>query len=100
MLADLKIGSRLGIAVLLPVLVAIALAAYDLAIRWNTAVEMARLGNLTDGVASISSFIHELQRERGASAVFIGSKGTQLRDELLEQRKRTDNQQQTALAGM
>src|SRR5689334_21448621 len=100
MLADLKIGSRLGIAVLLPLLVAMALAAYDLTLRWNTAVEMARLGHLTDGVASISNFIHELQRERGASAVFMNSKGTQLRAELPEQRKRTDNQQQAALAGM
>jgi len=100
MLARLKIGSRLGIAVLLPMLVAVGLAAYNLHAKWQTQAEMAKLGSLTDGVEKLSRFVHELQRERGTSAVVLGSKGAQLRAELGEQRKRTDDQQDAALASM
>ena len=57
---------------------------------------MAKLGPLADGVAKISRFIHELQRERGASAVFLGSKGAQMREELPAQRKRTEAERQAA----
>jgi methyl-accepting chemotaxis protein len=100
MLAKLKISARLGIAVLLPILIIIALAGYNIALKWETRSEMAQLGPLADGVAKLSRFVHELQRERGASAVFIGSKGAQMRAELPGQRKRTDEQRQIAAASM
>ena len=38
----------------------------------------------------IGSLIHELQRERGATAVFLGSKGAKMGPELTEQRATTD----------
>jgi methyl-accepting chemotaxis protein len=100
MLAKLKISARLGIAVLLPILIIIALAGYNIALKWETRSEMAQLGPLADGVAKLSRFVHELQRERGASAVFVGSKGAQMRAELPGQRKRTDEQRQIAAASM
>jgi methyl-accepting chemotaxis protein len=100
MLANLKISRRLGIAVLLPILIVVALASYSLGLKWETHVDMAKLGPLADGVAKLSRFIHELQRERGMSAVFLGSKGERMRAELQEQRKQTDDRHQTAAAGM
>lgn len=41
--------------------------------------------------ASNSALVHELQKERGASAGFIGSKGNKFTDTLREQRRKTDN---------
>lgn len=37
-----------------------------------------------------SRLVHELQKERGMSAGFLGSKGTKFADKLLEQRRETD----------
>ncbi|MGP0092213.1 MAG: methyl-accepting chemotaxis protein [Xanthobacteraceae bacterium] len=95
-LMNIRIGAKLAFAVALPLLVLVGLATYDLLARWDTRVQMAQLGKLADGVAGISRAIHELQRERGASAVFVGSKGEQLRTELPAQRKLTDEQRGVA----
>ncbi len=98
MLANLKIYQRLAAAVVVPLALLIGLAGYDLSARWHAYSEVATLVPLAEGVAKLSRFIHELQRERGASAVFIGSKGTQLRAELPEQRKRADSERNAAMA--
>ncbi|MCC7047700.1 MAG: nitrate- and nitrite sensing domain-containing protein, partial [Alphaproteobacteria bacterium] len=97
MLANLRIVTRLIIAVSVPVAVLIGFTGYNLSDRWQTRAEMASLGALADGVARISRLVHDLQRERGASAVFVGSKGEQLKAELPAQRKQTDEQRAPAL---
>jgi methyl-accepting chemotaxis protein len=96
-LASLRLGMKLFIAVAIPSLVAVVLTGYELAGKWNTSAEMARLRVLTASVAEISRLVHELQRERGASAVFVGSKGEQLRAELPAQRQLTDDNRRIAL---
>ncbi|MBV8839978.1 MAG: nitrate- and nitrite sensing domain-containing protein, partial [Alphaproteobacteria bacterium] len=93
-----RIGAKLALAAALPLAVLIGLASYDLLAKWETRSQMAALGRLGDAVAGISQLVHELQRERGASAVFVGSKGAQLRAELPEQRKLADKQRQAAAA--
>lgn len=52
--------------------------------------EMARVADLISLATRISAFVHEAQRERGASSLFVGSKGTQFGTELAAQRERTD----------
>jgi methyl-accepting chemotaxis protein len=98
MLANLKIYQRLAAAVVVPLVLLVGLAGYDLSSRWHAYSEVAKLAPLAEGVAKLSRFIHELQRERGASAVFIGSKGSQLRAELPEQRRRADTERNAAMA--
>jgi methyl-accepting chemotaxis protein len=97
MLANLKISMRLAIAIAIPMLLLAGLAGYDLSVKWAERAEMAKLGPLADGVAKVSRFVHELQRERGASAVFLGSSGAQMREELPAQRKRTEADRQAAM---
>src|SRR5450432_3653659 len=92
MLARLRISSRLGIAVAFPLVMLIALAGYDLSVKWAVRMEMGRIGPLAEGVARIGQLAHELQRERGGSSLFLGSKGSQMREELPGLRKRTDEQ--------
>jgi methyl-accepting chemotaxis protein len=100
MLARLRISPRLVIAVAFPLVMLIALAGYDLSVKWAQRVEMGRIGPLADGVARIGQLVHELQRERGASSLFLGSKGSQMRDELTGLRKRTDEQRLSTIPAL
>jgi methyl-accepting chemotaxis protein len=93
---NLRIGGKLALAAAIPLAALLGLAGYNLTIRWETRAEMALLGRLGEGVAGISRLIHEFQRERGASAVFVGSKGAQLGAELPAQRKKTDEQRRSS----
>ena len=52
--------------------------------------EMHIIGDLVDFSASISDYVHEQQKERGASAIFLSSQGQLYRDELSAQRLNTD----------
>jgi len=96
MLQHLRISHRLALAIAAPVVVVIGLAAHLIWVTWAERAEMAELNVLADGIGKISRLVHELQRERGMSAVFLSSKGTQMRDELSGQRKRTDEERHGA----
>jgi methyl-accepting chemotaxis protein len=52
--------------------------------------EGARIAAVSEVAVASSALVHELQKERGFSAGFIGSQGTKFRDELEKQRKDTD----------
>ncbi|MEI6984757.1 MAG: nitrate- and nitrite sensing domain-containing protein [Rhodospirillaceae bacterium] len=58
--------------------------------RWAVMRENADLTDLAASVTKISALVHELQRERGASALFLNSNGQQFRSELAGQRERSD----------
>lgn len=97
-MSDLRITARLAIAIAIPLAIFAAFAGYELSQTWTVRSEMAKLSQMAEGVTKISLLVHHLQRERGASAVFVGSKGAQLRAELPAQRKLTDEQRAAALA--
>jgi methyl-accepting chemotaxis protein len=98
MLEHLRISHRLALAIAAPVLVVIGLAAHLIWVTWAERAEMAELNVLAEGIGKISRLVHELQRERGMSAVFLSSKGTQMREELTAQRKRTDEERRSTSA--
>jgi methyl-accepting chemotaxis protein len=98
-----KIAHRLAIAVAIPTILLIGFAGYNVYLAWNTRVESSAMRVRASGVAQASALIQELQRERGASGVVLGSKGGQMRSELTAQRGRTDNKRElasTALAAL
>ena len=90
-LSNLSIGVKLAITTSLPLLL---LAYFELTARMDMRAEMERLDSLAQSVATVSRLIHEFQRERGASALFIGGKGQQFGAELAAQRKRTEVERQ------
>lgn len=51
---------------------------------------MGRLQQLINPIDLLSNLVHEQQKERGATAVFIGSDGKDFRKELEAQRLVTD----------
>jgi methyl-accepting chemotaxis protein len=86
-----KIRYRLWIAALLPVFGLLAIAGLVIVERRATVRDMQQLQGVVALATDVSGLVHEMQKERGASAVFLGSKGTQLVRELPEQRQLTDS---------
>jgi methyl-accepting chemotaxis protein len=74
-------------------LLSIFFLSYFLIREARTSLEEAK--NLEKSIAistQISALVHELQKERGRTAGFLGTKGTDFKKELLEQRKATDEE--------
>ena len=96
--SNIRMTARLVMAIAVPVVIFAAFTGYELFQSLSVRSEMTKLSQMAQGVTKISLLVHHLQRERGASAVFVGSKGAQLRAELPAQRKLTDEQRSAAAA--
>jgi methyl-accepting chemotaxis protein len=59
-------------------------------IKINVNSEMNKYSGVTQLAVKISNLVHETQKERGASAGFLGSKGAKFGDTLAKQRTLTD----------
>ncbi len=94
MLARIRIARRLSLAIAIPLIVLCAIAGFGILQKWQSRTDMARLARLVENVETISAFVHELQRERGLSALFVASKGANAAAELPQQRERTNAQRQ------
>ena len=89
-LRNIPIGKRILLG-LLPLIIALLLQSVVLIRQQFLDSERGHiLSGLVDVAIQTNAVIHELQRERGASALFLGSKGSQFGDQLGEQRKATD----------
>ncbi|HVO16023.1 MAG TPA: nitrate- and nitrite sensing domain-containing protein, partial [Alphaproteobacteria bacterium] len=95
-----KIGTRVFLALALPAIAFLGVAMFVVIERQETVSELRRLTQVTEITTHLSNLVHELQRERGASAVFVGSGGKQLVRELPEQRKLTDEQRAALRQGL
>lgn len=94
MLNNINIGYRFAAALLLPIVGFLLWSGYSIHEKQQVVIEMQQLSGLSNLTVRISALVHELQRERGASAVFLGSKGAELKDEVQAQRKRTSEQRE------
>jgi len=90
MLANMKIGSRIALALALPILGLVYFSGTLTLNKRQISSEMKSLQHLAKLAPSISALVHELQKERGTSAVFIGSKGKKFSAELPLQHKETN----------
>ena len=95
---NISVCSRILLALSVPVIVLVAFAGIMLTEDWRQARESDRVRNLAELAPSISNLVHELQKERGASAGFIGSKGAKFSDILKAQRGDTDRMLQALRA--
>ena len=89
-LSNRPIGLRIAVVLLLPVLGLVFLAGAMVLERRAVMAEMAALERLAAVAPDISAVVHELQKERGASAGFIGAKGGAFASPLDAQRRETD----------
>jgi methyl-accepting chemotaxis protein len=97
---SLKIGPRIAIALAVPIFGAVVMASQVLLNKFHVATEMATLSRAVDLSIRMSALVHDLQRERGASAVFAGSHGQQFQREMSEMRANTDKTRAAYLAAL
>ena len=80
----------LNILIILPGVILVMVALFELYQSIQTHSNTTRATHLVSLVAVSSSLAHEMQKERGMSAGFIGSQGNNFVDELEAQRELTD----------
>ena len=81
---------RILLVALAPCFAFAVVAGLAISDRLSERARMVQVQDLAGLAGRIGAFVHEAQRERGASSLFLGSKGTQFRAELAAQRLRTD----------
>jgi len=89
-LKNLSIRGKIFIIFIIPVLALIyqiAVQTYDMS---RTSSTLSNLSKAIHLASKISAFVHEAQKERGATAIYLGSNGTKFVDVLKKQRKDTD----------
>ncbi|MCK5876629.1 MAG: nitrate- and nitrite sensing domain-containing protein, partial [Candidatus Marithrix sp.] len=91
MFKNLKINSKLMLMVALPLLGLIYFTIGNTLSKLAVVEQMNSLQELSELAIKSSALIHELQKERGISAGFIGSLGREFITELENQRIKTDS---------
>ena len=90
-LKNMRIRSRVLLLVLLPLLGFVAFSGMTVLKQAQVAGNMAELRTLAELAPTISAMVHELQKERGNSAGFIGAGGSgAFQQRLTDQRAATD----------
>ncbi len=87
---NLSINKKLLLMLLIPVLALIFFAGGVLSERQTVASNMTTVQENVDLAAAANALVHQLQRERGMSAGYLGSGGQDFADELVSQRAATD----------
>jgi len=96
------VKARIAFGILVPVLGLLAFSGFVFIERMDEATTVKRIETAASLAPEISALVHELQKERGASAGFLASKGAEFGDKLVKQREATDarlTELETALDG-
>jgi len=93
---NLKISSRIALAFILPVLGLLWFAGSGVVEHGRTWRQMVALDQLIALDSKVGALVHALQKERGTSAGFLGSKGEKFAAKMAALRSETD----TALTGL
>jgi len=89
--SDISFKNKIFLLLALPVLGFIWLSAATIQQNYTVNNEMKSLTQLTRLSITYSELVHELQKERGATAGFLGAKGKRFVSELSKQRILTDD---------
>ncbi|WP_052566680.1 methyl-accepting chemotaxis protein [Candidatus Magnetobacterium casense] len=87
---EAKFRNKLIIILILPLLSLSYLSISEVLSKYKVARQMGAMQGMSELAVKISALVHELQKERGASAGFLGSKGAKFGPELKEQYTTTD----------
>ncbi len=90
-LSDFKISVRTYLALILPVIGMLLFSGYIIINQYNSLTSIHKLSDFVEIAPDISALVHEMQKERGLSAGYIGSDGGHtFANNLSTQRKLTD----------
>jgi methyl-accepting chemotaxis protein len=93
-LRNLKISHTIILVTLLPLLATMLFAGNSIYGEMQTRSETTQLSQLISLSVKLSSLVHEQQKERGATAVFLGSDGARFSSEMADQRDMTNVKRQ------
>ncbi len=85
----LKVFHRIALAVLLPIVVMAALSVSMTLDKRRVVADMDSVHEVVSFTAETGALVHELQRERGLTSAFLGSRGEGSRGDLNQQRDTT-----------
>lgn len=91
---NMKISRAILVVALVPTLVAFVFAGNTVIQEVHKVSELERLETLTSLSVKMSALVHEQQKERGATAVFLGSGGKDFRAEMNAQRQDTNKKRE------
>ena len=87
---NISIRSKLFVLTLLPLIGFISVATHDFIQAYQQKTILEKMLVLTDSAAVSSLLVHELQKERGASAGYLSSKGENFQQDIKTHRQTTD----------
>jgi len=87
---QLSLRSKLLLLLLVPLLALVCLAQFELRLLSKQKTEATNFIDLAELGVVASRLIHEVQKERGFTAGYLGSKGGRFGEALITQRKETD----------
>ncbi len=91
---NMKISRAIMFVAFVPALVAVLFAGQVVLQEVKTVRSLEQLSTLTALSVTMSNLVHEQQKERGATAGFLGSHGTKFVEALPNQRKDTDEKRE------
>ena len=89
-LNNLKMRDKLILLLVFPIAGLVYFSVQGIRDTHSEVKEMESVENLSSLAVKISALTHEIQKERGATNLFLGSKGTEFVSEVSEQRKESD----------
>ena len=87
---NLKIKNKLIVMLIFPIAGLLFFSGSGMLEKTRLSKEMKTVEVLSDLAVKVGSLVHELQKERGATALFLGGKGKAFASELSSQRIETD----------
>lgn len=97
-LINLSIKMKILLLLIFPILGLAFFAINSVADKSTIVNEMESVQPLAQLAVKVSALVHETQKERGATAGFLGSKGKKFVTELPAQRKNTDQKREALLS--
>ena len=88
--SNVKLAHKLLIMLTLPIIVLLTYSSTTAFKAYNVRVTMLQLEELSELAVYAGNFVHNTQAERGATAIFLSSKGTRYVTELKGRRDKTD----------
>ncbi len=87
---NMRLAHRLAIAIGMPLVGVVLFGGWLLYDAQALSISVARIADHMTMLTKVSDLVHELQKERGMSAVFLSSNGQKMGGDLIEQRKASD----------
>lgn len=87
---NLSIRSKLQIIILLPLSILCVCMISILSDKYTVAEDYEETAHLIELSVAASELVHEIQKERGATAIYLGSQGKRFKTELGNQRRLTN----------